>query len=335
MPQPLKWSISIVFLFTVLITRHHAPARPAYNSEKIYGLWLTDVSVLAFTYTSFLDEVLHGMAGSGYDRVYFSVYGYRGQLYPNKERPDRIPELPFFRPLQSMAKESRRQGLKPFAWFEFGLMLPADDALAKKHPDWLLKLPDGTTAIENTGIQTVWLDPAHPEVQAYILSHMNEILKAKDLAGIQLDDHWAIPREFGEHRAALTALTQKVHDHIKAKNPELILSLSPNAYDFSREKYNQDWLPWVQQGLVDEVVIQVYRPTPEAVAQTIKTSGIETAAQYVPVGIGLYTGYRQGQPFTPDAIDQQIEVVEQKDFGYALFSWEYLALRYLFSAIPK
>jgi uncharacterized lipoprotein YddW (UPF0748 family) len=78
--------------------------------------------------------------------------------------------------------------LKPYAWFEYGLMLSPKDPIAKKHPDWLLKTPTGKTVVE----RNVWLNPANPQVQAYLLGNMEDILKEKDLAGIQLDDHWAV-----------------------------------------------------------------------------------------------------------------------------------------------
>ena len=313
-------------VLAILAACHRAPSRTAIAREKMQGLWMTDVAVLGLTYTTLLDETLNHISRSGYDRVYFSVYGYRGMLYPTKHRGDHIPELPFFNPLRSMAHESRRQGLKPFAWFEFGLMLPHDDPIAKKHPDWLLKLSDGSTVIKNMGIQTVWLDPSNPEVKAYILAHVDDILKEESLAGIQLDDHWAIPNQFGNYRGALTELTREVHQHIKAKNPDLVLSLSPNPYQFSRSQYNQDWLVWVKQGIIDEVIIQVYRSTPGEVQQTVANSGIHTASRYVPVGVGLFTGFK-AKPFTMQPIKEQITVVENQGLGYVLFVWEYLPLR--------
>ncbi len=91
-------------------------------------------------------------------------------------------------------------------------MLSPKDPIAKKHPDWLLKTPAGKTVVETN----VWLDPANPQVQAYLLGNMEDILKEKDLAGIQLDDHWAVPRVFGNKSQALTNLTRKLHDHVKA-----------------------------------------------------------------------------------------------------------------------
>jgi uncharacterized lipoprotein YddW (UPF0748 family) len=208
-------------------------------------------------------------------------------------------------------------------------MLPQYDPVVKKNPDWILTMADGKQVIENHGIPMVWLDPSHPEVQAYILGHVDDILKEKALAGIQLDDHWAVPKQFGDRRRALTELTRQVHQHIKAKNPDLVLSLSPNSYQFARTQYNQDWLFWVKQGIVDEVVVQVYRATPAEVQQAVAASGIHHASRYVPVGVGLFTGFK-AKPFTIQPIQEQIKTVNNQGLGYVLFCWEYLPLRHIF-----
>ncbi|MGA1623573.1 MAG: glycoside hydrolase family 10 protein [Synechocystis sp.] len=326
--QFLKWPALIIGILAILGACHRAPSRTAIETAKMRGVWMTDAATLGLTYTTLLDETLNHISRSGYDRVYFSVYSLRGQLYPTKQRGSLIPNLPLLHPLRSMARESRRQGLKPYAWFEYGLMLPQSDPVAQKNPHWLLTMANGEQVIENHGIPMVWLDPSHPEVKAYILAHVDDILKEKSLAGIQLDDHWGVPRQFGNYQGALTALTHEVHQHIKAKNPDLVLSLSPNPYQFARSQYNQDWLSWVKQGVIDEVVVQVYRATPGEVQQTIAGSGIHTASRYVPVGVGLFTGFK-AKPFTLQPIQEQIKTVENQGLGYALFVWEYLPLRYV------
>ncbi len=322
----LKWPTLFVGILLLLAACHRSPSRTATEQKNMRGVWLTDVGTMGLTYTTLLDETLHHISKSGYDRVYFSVYGLRGQLYSTRQRGELIPKPPLINPLASMARESRRQGLKPYVWFEYGLMLPAYDPVVKKNPDWVLTMANGEQVIENHGIAMVWLDPSHPGVEAYILGHIDDILKEESLAGIQLDDHWAVPRQFGDYRRSLTALTTKVHKHIKAKNPKLELSLSPNPYQFSLNQYNQDWLGWVRQGIVDEVVVQVYWDTPGQVQQAVANSGIHTASRYVPVGVGLYTGLKI-KPFNLTAIQNQVKAVESQNLGHSLFVWEFLVLR--------
>ncbi|MFN5969450.1 MAG: glycoside hydrolase family 10 protein [Microcystis sp.] len=315
--------------FLLLVT-HRAAPRKAVENEQMKGVWLTNIGTILLHHTTSLDEVLNHLSRSGYDRVYFSVYGLRGTLYPTSQRPTNwlfVP--PLSNPWRAAVKESLRQGLKPFAWFEYGLMLSPKDPIAKKHPDWLLKTPAGKTVVETN----VWLDPANPQVQAYLLGNMEDILKEKDLAGIQLDDHWAVPRVFGNKSQALTNLTRKLHDHVKAINPKLVVSLSPNPHSFAVNKYNQNWLAWVRQGIVDEVVLQIYRKTPNQVAASLSGSGLATASRYVPVGVGLYAGWNPD--FSLKGLQAQVRTVEQQGYGYSLFCWEFVVMRYLFNHIPR
>lgn len=326
--KSLKWLGIAVGVGLLLVATHHASPRSPMVKEKMAGIWLTHAATALLHHTTFLDETLHELSRLGYDRVYFSVYSLGGTLYPTSSDNSTFFLLrpPLTNPLKAAVQESRRQGLKPYAWFEFGLMLVPNDTIAQKHPDWLLKTAQGKT-IEN---ETVWLNPANREVQEYILGQIDDILRVKGLAGIQFDDHWAVPQVFGSdnQRQALTELTAKVYDGIKKQFPQVLLSISPNPYHFALSKYNQDWLKWVTQGIVDEVVLQVYRPTPEAMIASLSQSGIDIASKYVPVGVGV-SATPNVVPFTLETVQQQVEAVKQQGYGYAVFSGEYLVLRRL------
>lgn len=323
----LRWLSIVIGVCLLLVVTHHASPRSPVVKDKMQGIWLTNVATAFLHHTTYLDEILHQLSISGYDRVYFSVYGFKGTLYPTTHSSTYfLLRPPLTNPLKAAVQESRRQGLKPYAWFEYGLMLYPKNAIVKKHPDWLLKTREGETVEDGN----VWLDPTHREVQEYILGHIDDILKIKGLAGIQLDDHWAVPKAFGSinQRQALTSLTQKVYNHIKAKNPQLVVSISPNPYHFAISKYNQDWLWWVKQKIVDEVVLQIYRPTPEAVVASLSNSGIHTASYYVPVGVGISATWNV-VPFSLNTVQKQVAAVKQQGYGYSIFSWEYLVLRRL------
>ena len=323
----LRWLSIVIGVCLLLVVTHHASPRSPVVKDKMQGIWLTNVATAFLHHTTYLDEILHQLSISGYDRVYFSVYGFKGTLYPTTHSSTCfLLRPPLTNPLKAAVQESRRQGLKPYAWFEYGLMLYPKNAIVKKHPDWLLKTREGETVEDGN----VWLDPTHREVQEYILGHIDDILKIKGLAGIQLDDHWAVPKAFGSinQRQALSSLTQKVYNHIKAKNPQLVVSISPNPYHFAVSKYNQDWLWWVKQKIVDEVVLQIYRPTPEAVVASLSNSGIHTASYYVPVGVGISATWNV-VPFSLNTVQKQVVAVKQQGYGYSIFSWEYLVLRRL------
>ena len=56
---------------------------------------------------------------------------------------------------------------------------------------------------------------------------------------------------------------------------------------------------------MDEIIIQVYRKTPREVRQTVNTSGIAEASQFIPVAIGLFTPW--------NATEQEIKEQDPKE----------------------
>lgn len=147
-------------------------------------------------------------------------------------------------------------------------------------------------------------------MQQYFIDLLTEVAASyPNLYGIQLDDHWGIPIQFGDKSAAMTDLTRKVVKAIRDTNSNLVISLSPNPIGFSRKKYSQDWLTWIQAGLFDELVMQLYRPTSQEVALAINNSILSEVKQYVDVGIGVYAGGLENQKPLLE-IQKQVEIVK-------------------------
>ncbi|MDJ0591729.1 MAG: family 10 glycosylhydrolase [Pleurocapsa sp. MO_226.B13] len=142
-----------------------------------------------------------------------------------------------------------------------------------------------------------------------------------DLYGIQIDDHWGIPIQFGDRSVAMTELTRKVVAAIRNINPDLVISLSPNPLGFSLKKYSQNWLFWIEAGLIDELVMQLYRPTSQDVLLAIANSLLPEVTKYVDVAVGIYAGGLQDRKPLAE-IQQQIAVVKESSYGYAIFPWE-------------
>ncbi|WP_246141630.1 glycoside hydrolase family 10 protein [Hyella patelloides] len=290
------------------------------SNNQIQGVWMTHIGTSFLSYVTLLDNAFHQLSRLNFNRVYVDVYN-GGVIYPSQYAPRNYKRsLPFTDPLKAAIEAGKSQNLKIYAWYEHGMMMFPDDKLAKEHPDWLLATADGQTFIE----KHVWLDPNNPEVAEYFTNLFLEVANNyPDLYGIQLDDHWGIPQVFGNKVDAMNQLTQKVFSAIKKTRPDLIISLSPNPYNFAYNKYSQDWLAWVKQRLVDEVVVQVYRPTTQQVTDSLINAGLNTAQQYVPVAVGIYTGDLYTKKSLTE-IKNQISVVENSNYGYALFCWEYL-----------
>ena len=55
----------------------------------------------------------------------------------------------------------------------------------------------------------------------------------------------------------ITALMRDLFVAIKAANPKVIVSISPNPQTFAKNFFLQDWAKWERQGLVEELPINV------------------------------------------------------------------------------
>ncbi|MDJ0713397.1 MAG: family 10 glycosylhydrolase [Prochloraceae cyanobacterium] len=204
---------------------------------------------------------------------------------------------------------------------------------------------------ELSGANLVWLNPMHPEVQQFLTDLIVEVVTKYDVDGIQLDDHFGLPVSLGydpytvklyqqEHQGAsppqnpynsewmrwrankLTQFITKISQAVKTKKPNCIVSISPNPAGFAYREYLQDWSSWVQKGIIDEVVVQVYRDTARDVEAVLKQGSLRRALTLVPTSIGLYSGsFREGRSI--EAIAKQVEVVRKWGYsGVAFFPWE-------------
>jgi uncharacterized lipoprotein YddW (UPF0748 family) len=256
---------------------------------------------------------------------------------------------------RDMLKEAiaagKTHGLRVIPWFEFGFMAPADSELARRHPHWLTERSDGTEVKMEGEHPRVWLNPFHPEVQQFILDLLLEIVTNYEVDGIQLDDHLGLPSEYGyddytvslykqEHNGnappldpkdpdwlrwradKITAFKERMFREIKARNPKAIVSLSPNPQEFSYQYYLADWETWERRGLVEEIVLQLYRNDINVFIEELDRPEVQAARRNIPVGIGILSGLR-GRPIPMSQIQEQVEVVREKGFaGVSFFFYE-------------
>jgi uncharacterized lipoprotein YddW (UPF0748 family) len=287
--------------------------------------------------------------------------------------------------LAEIIQLGHHQGLRVIPWFEYGFMAPVHSELAQRHPNWVTSRRDGSqiignieaqalptadptqtdsfiqTLLQNTrssvqkalSTERVWLNPLHPEVQEFLLSMMAEVATHYAIEGIQLDDHFGLPVEFGYDPYTI-ALYQQEHDGmlppndphdeawmrwradklnqfmsrvfhtIKAINPACAVTLSPNSYSFAYRYYLQDWKTWVNQGWVEELTLQAYRDNLDAFVTELEQKEIENARKRIPVSVGIFSG-SWGHPVPFSRISEQVEAVRSHQFaGVSFFYWESL-----------
>jgi len=118
-------------------------------------------------------------------------------------------------------------------------------------------------------------------------------------------------------------VTDLVHT-LKARKPELIISISPNPQNFSKNCFLLDWQSWQERGLIDELVLQVYRRNLEAFQQELQQPTVQRAKKQVPVVVGILAGLKN-QPVSLNALESQAEWVRKNDFsGFSFFFYESL-----------
>ncbi|MBW4554159.1 MAG: family 10 glycosylhydrolase [Aphanocapsa sp. GSE-SYN-MK-11-07L] len=349
----------------VAIALHRPPDRKAANTPEIRGVWMTNIALSGLYHTTFLDEVLHDIAAHQINTLYPGVWSQGKTFYPSRVAPQSLSVGDI---LQATVQTGQRQGLRVIPWFEYGLKVTDDSQIAQQHPDWLTRNAAGSVYINPqpkpqslpllsgfsrslSGANHVVMNPAHPQVQEFMVNLLTDVVERYDIDGIQLDDHFALPIAFGydpytkklfqqengyppptdpnhpewmRWRAdKLTQLMAKISRSIKQKKPDLIISIAPNSPAFAYQESLQDWPTWVRRGYVDEVVVQAYRPTVAEVNTVLADPEIETLRQFVPIRVGLYTG-PGWQAQTSAAIAAQIQVGRNKKYnGFVLFPWEF------------
>lgn len=351
--------------------------------KEIRGVWLTNVSS-AVLYTPWgINRAINQLARLKFNTIYPVVWNRGATFYPSAVAKkvigrDRDLWLQVLRlrqdSLAEIVKVSHLQGLRVIPWFEYGFMAPASSALVKRHPEWLTSRRDRTKvfqADENEPTlpktsnpklekvdppivsQGVWLNPFHPKVQQFIRDLIVEVVTKYDIDGIQLDDHFGLPNEFGydaftirlyqqEHQGKsppsnpvdaewlrwradkLTKFMEQIYLAVKAVKPECLVTLSPNPQYYAYRATLQDWQRWVQLGLVEELICQVYRQSRQTFLAELQQSSLQVAEQKITVGIGILTG-SLSNPISIEQIKSQVQLVRDRGYsGVSFFYWESL-----------
>ena len=81
----------------------------------------------------------------------------------------------------------------------------------------------------------------------------------KEETGHSVPDNPLAP-EFLEWKAdKLSRFAQNLYASVKEHDENLIVSLAPSVYPWSKEQYLQDWPQWLKDGSMDELIPQNYR----------------------------------------------------------------------------
>ncbi|MBR8828987.1 MAG: glycoside hydrolase family 10 protein [Gomphosphaeria aponina SAG 52.96 = DSM 107014] len=350
----LLFLLTLAFFTPVIISSEESPT-------EIRGVWLTNIdSDVLFSWEN-TTNAIETLAQLHFNTVYPTVWNWGYTLYPSQVAEavtgvsqDPAPALQGRDVLQEIISHTQENGLAVIPWFEFGFMAPADSELAISHPQWLTHRQDSSRIwLEGNVHQRVWLNPLHPEVQQFITDLVVEIVSNYHIDGIQFDDHFGYPTDFGydyftlqlyqaEHDGKLppddfqnpawirwradkiTEYMSDLFQAIKKANPNVLVSLSPNPQDFSFNSYLLDWETWERKGLIEELIIQVYRTEMADFIGELEQPEVMAAKEHIPVGIGILSGLK-GRPVPLDRIKNQLEAVRDRSLaGVSFFFYESL-----------
>lgn len=271
-----------------------------------------------------------------------------------------LPNSPFVGRdvLAEILELAKPLNMRTIAWFEYGLMVPPRSSIATKHKDLLtLDINENTLRIQGANGEldpNVWMNPCHFRVRKFMVDMITEtVRKYPTLAGVQLDDHFCFPQEMGydkftqqlfqqhhfgevapiEHdsevwinwgSAQLTELLQQIVRSVKSTRNSCIVSLSPNPLTFSLNRYLADWKKWQELGLMDELVLQIYRDRLDSFEQELNKPEVQSARMKIPTSIGILAGLRT-RPIPSAVIKEQVASISAQQFsGLSCFFYETL-----------
>ena len=356
--------IAVVVNLPVMVAAQSVSSAVMVPANELRGVWLTNVdSDILFSHDN-LERGIERLKRLNFNTIYPTIWNGGYTLYPSEvaekwigEAIDPAPEFEDRDMLAEAIEIAHKQGLSVIPWFEFGLMAPEGSELAERHPDWIMSRRDGSQIqIAHGEHRFVWFNPAHPEVQEMLKNLVIEVVDKYDVDGIQFDDHFGTPIEFGyddytvqlyqqEHdgkrppdnledqewmrwRASqVSTMMVKIFAAVKTRKPDCLISLSPNPKEFSYRKFLQDWASWVRLGFIDEVIIQVYRTDRNHFVGELDKENLQPIRAQVPVSIGILTGLRVLN-IDIEQIRDQVQLTRDRKFaGFSFFFYESLGDR--------
>ncbi|WP_245587522.1 glycoside hydrolase family 10 protein [Cylindrospermum stagnale] len=356
----LKHLLPVLFLIsliTILLVESFNPAVAQLPRQEIRGVWMTNNDFDTLKHRAKVQDAVSQLRRLNFNTIYPVVWNSGYVMYPSAVakstgiQPFVLRGSDGHDILADLIDKAHRQNLLVIPWFEFGFMAPPTSELALNYPDWFTQKQDGSQTSISAAGEVMWLNPFHPEVQQFITNLVLEIVTQYDADGIQFDDHMSLPHEFGydQYTVALytqetqnkppsnpqdlewvrwradkiTAFMVQLNEAVKAIKPQAIFSVSPNYYDFAYKFQLQDWLTWIRQNIVDELIVQVYRPNLQSFIANISRSEMQEAQQLIPTGVGIMAGLRN-KPVPMLQIKSQVRAAQERGLGVAFFYYESL-----------
>ena len=168
-----------------------------YIESEFKGVWLRPTERNRYEIQRTLDKIQE----TGIKEVFLETYFHGYTIYPSKVMKKygltiQNPKFLMYDPLAVYVEEAHKRGLKIHCWFEsfyIGNFNPSydDKSILSKYPSWgnkNLANYDATGYVKHKAEHNgFFLDPANPEVTAFLVELLNEIPRLYNVDGINLD----------------------------------------------------------------------------------------------------------------------------------------------------
>lgn len=343
----------------------HLP--PPVPAKEFRGVWLTTVNnadwpsrpgLSTEEQKAELIAILDCAAATHLNAIVMHIRPNADALYASDIEPwsdylsgelGKAPE-PFYDPLAFAIAEAHQRGLELHAWLNPyrtrpPLAIPATSPrhISRVHPEFVRQYG-----------KMWWLDPGEPEVRAYVVRIVRDIVRRYDVDAIHFDDYFYPYPENGAEfpdgasfarwgngmkrddwrRQNVDLLIQQVSHAIKDEKPGVQFGVSPfgiwrphrprhvRGLDAYAQIY-ADSRKWLQQGWVDYLSPQLYWSTTAPQQRFVELlrwwRKQNRATRHVWPGLAVT---RIGRSFTSQEIVDQINLVrtKTKDPGWILFT---------------
>ena len=285
----------------------------AQSTSEMRAVWITNVDSPVLLSDASIASAMDYLASINVNVVFPVVWNKGHTLYPSTIMDSLFskpiwPTVAGRDPLKQVILEAHRNGIEVIPWFEFGFSSSYSENgghILAAYPSWAAKNVNGNLVVKN-GFD--WMAGTNPDVQNFLLSLMLEVIDNYDVDGVQGDDRLpAMPIEGGydsvtvaiyksEHSGSnppssytdlnwkkwradkLTQYFQRMKDSVKSRGNHLVMSVSPSPYSFGYDEYLQDTKTWMEQGIPENFIPQLYRQDLSSY-----TFELNKALGYVPV----------------------------------------------------
>ncbi len=272
--------------------------------------------------------------------------------YNNPEPRSYILQDDDFDPLEYLLTEAHAHGIAVQAWLSVLNVTPTNtdrlraNYIYQYHQDWIMTDSRGRR-MNGSNYMGNFIDPGILDVRNYLLNVMLDIVaNYPTLDGVHLDYIRYPAEQYGHsgesvrrfreahqssgikwndwRKAQVTELVREFRDRALAINPELkvtaavMANISEANYD-----YAQDWVNWVNSGLLDRVYPMAYAKDFGVFYDVVTRIAEAVPKEKVVVGIRAWQENHPRIDYKLERIIEKAKLTQQLGFGgLALFSYE-------------